>query len=78
MGEHAWTLPTPAPSHPTHPPHAPAGTTFCHLFVMQQGMVPQPPSGEYVPRVFGFKIHDPTRRGRREAGQIADKDKAAQ
>eukprot|EP00326_Haptolina_ericina_P025222 CAMPEP_0181198896 /NCGR_PEP_ID=MMETSP1096-20121128/16879_1 /TAXON_ID=156174 ORGANISM="Chrysochromulina ericina, Strain CCMP281" /NCGR_SAMPLE_ID=MMETSP1096 /ASSEMBLY_ACC=CAM_ASM_000453 /LENGTH=227 /DNA_ID=CAMNT_0023289025 /DNA_START=86 /DNA_END=769 /DNA_ORIENTATION=+ len=34
------------------------GTTFCHLFMQTyREMVPLPPTGSYVPRIFGFKIH---------------------
>ncbi|KAK4260308.1 hypothetical protein QN277_003445 [Acacia crassicarpa] len=36
------------------------GTTFPHLFLMTYGhLKPQKPSQNYVPRVFGFKIHKP-------------------
>ncbi|CAN4125989.1 unnamed protein product [Withania somnifera] len=34
------------------------GTTFSHLFLMTYGhLKPQKPSQNYVPRVFGFKLH---------------------
>ncbi|KAL1520893.1 hypothetical protein AB1Y20_022454 [Prymnesium parvum] len=34
------------------------GTTFCHLFMQTyRDLIPQPPSDNYVPRIFGFKIH---------------------
>ena len=37
------------------------GTTFCHLFMQSYWeMNPAPPSGLYVPRIFGFKIHRPS------------------
>ncbi|CAL9137580.1 unnamed protein product [Musa acuminata var. zebrina] len=36
------------------------GTTFPHLFLMTYGhLKPQKPSQQYVPRVFGFKVHKP-------------------
>jgi casein kinase II subunit beta len=36
------------------------GTTFPHLFLMTYGQLkPQKPSQNYVPRVFGFKLHKP-------------------
>ncbi|KAK3000221.1 hypothetical protein RJ639_023840 [Escallonia herrerae] len=36
------------------------GTTFPHLFLMTYGhLMPQPASHNYVPRVFGFKVHKP-------------------
>ncbi|KAF8776215.1 hypothetical protein HU200_003751 [Digitaria exilis] len=36
------------------------GTTFPHLFLMTYPhLKPQKPSQQYVPRVFGFKIHKP-------------------
>ncbi|MQL75205.1 hypothetical protein Taro_007569 [Colocasia esculenta] len=36
------------------------GTTFPHLFLMTYGhLKPQKPSQNYVPRIFGFKIHKP-------------------
>ncbi|KAK3141912.1 hypothetical protein QOZ80_4BG0339790 [Eleusine coracana subsp. coracana] len=36
------------------------GTTFSHLFLMTYPhLKPQKPSQQYVPRVFGFKIHKP-------------------
>ncbi|TVU15013.1 hypothetical protein EJB05_38511 [Eragrostis curvula] len=36
------------------------GTTFPHLFLMTHPhLKPQKPSQQYVPRVFGFKIHKP-------------------
>ncbi|KAK8693381.1 hypothetical protein V6N13_070965 [Hibiscus sabdariffa] len=36
------------------------GTTFPHLFLMTYGhLKPQKPTQNYVPRVFGFKIHKP-------------------
>lgn len=36
------------------------GTTFPHLFLMTYGhLKPQKPVQNYVPRVFGFKIHKP-------------------
>lgn len=36
------------------------GTTFCHLFMQSYWeMNPSPPTGLYVPRIFGFKIHRP-------------------
>ncbi|KAL6905355.1 hypothetical protein ACP4OV_002956 [Aristida adscensionis] len=34
------------------------GTTFPHLFLMTYPhLKPQKPSQQYVPRVFGFKLH---------------------
>lgn len=34
------------------------GTTFPHLFLMTYGhLKPQKPTQNFVPRVFGFKIH---------------------
>lgn len=36
------------------------GTTFPHLFLMTYPhLKPQKPSQQYIPRVFGFKIHKP-------------------
>ncbi|XP_049933426.1 putative casein kinase II subunit beta-4 isoform X3 [Nymphaea colorata] len=36
------------------------GTTFPHLFLMTHGnLKPPKPSRNYVPRIFGFKIHKP-------------------
>ncbi|XP_061343978.1 casein kinase II subunit beta-1-like isoform X2 [Gastrolobium bilobum] len=36
------------------------GATFPHLFLMTYGQLkPQKPSQNYVPRVFGFKLHKP-------------------
>ncbi|XP_047955389.1 casein kinase II subunit beta-1-like isoform X1 [Salvia hispanica] len=36
------------------------GTTFPHLFLMTYGhLKPQKPTQNYVPRVFGFKMHKP-------------------
>ncbi|KAE9606863.1 hypothetical protein Lal_00026051 [Lupinus albus] len=36
------------------------GSTFPHLFLMTYGQLrPQKPSQNYVPRVFGFKLHKP-------------------
>ncbi|PPD74955.1 hypothetical protein GOBAR_DD28117 [Gossypium barbadense] len=36
------------------------GTTFPHLFLMTYGhLKPQKPTQNYIPRVFGFKIHKP-------------------
>lgn len=36
------------------------GTTFPHLFLMTYGhLKPQKPTQNYVPRVFGFKLHKP-------------------
>lgn len=36
------------------------GTTFPHLFLMTYShLKPQKPSQQYVPRVFGFKLHKP-------------------
>ncbi|RDX63545.1 Casein kinase II subunit beta-1 [Mucuna pruriens] len=36
------------------------GTTFPHLFLMTYGQLkPQKPTQNYVPRVFGFKLHKP-------------------
>ncbi|KAK5783353.1 hypothetical protein F383_05223 [Gossypium arboreum] len=36
------------------------GTTFPHLFLMTYGhLMPQKPTQNYIPRVFGFKIHKP-------------------
>ncbi|KAK8480220.1 hypothetical protein V6N13_046405, partial [Hibiscus sabdariffa] len=36
------------------------GTTFPHLFLMTYGhLKPQKPTQNYVPRVFGFKVHKP-------------------
>ena len=36
------------------------GTTFHHLFLMTyERSVPLPPTQSYVPRIFGFKIHNP-------------------
>ncbi|OIW10861.1 hypothetical protein TanjilG_27807 [Lupinus angustifolius] len=36
------------------------GTTFPHLFLMTHGQLkPQKPSQNYVPRVFGYKLHKP-------------------
>ncbi|KAG6474861.1 hypothetical protein ZIOFF_064076 [Zingiber officinale] len=36
------------------------GTTFPHLFLMTYGhLKPQKPSQQYIPRVFGFKLHKP-------------------
>ncbi|KAE9613119.1 hypothetical protein Lal_00027796 [Lupinus albus] len=36
------------------------GTTFPHLFLMTYGQLkPQKPSQNYVPRVFGYKLHKP-------------------
>jgi len=34
------------------------GTTFCHLFLMTfPNLVPDPVQRDYVPRVFGFRVH---------------------
>lgn len=35
------------------------GTTFPHLFLMTYNQKLQKPSLQYVPRVFGFKLHKP-------------------
>ncbi|XP_076881411.1 casein kinase II subunit beta-1-like [Bidens hawaiensis] len=36
------------------------GSTFPHLFLMTYGhLKPQKPSQDYIPRVFGFKVHKP-------------------
>ncbi|TYH42781.1 hypothetical protein ES332_D11G085600v1 [Gossypium tomentosum] len=36
------------------------GTTFPHLFLMTyEHLMPQKPAQNYIPRVFGFKIHKP-------------------
>ncbi|KAJ4896254.1 Casein kinase II subunit beta-3 [Raphanus sativus] len=36
------------------------GTTFPHLFLMTNGnLKPQKPTQNYVPRIFGFKVHKP-------------------
>jgi casein kinase II subunit beta len=35
------------------------GTTFPHLFLMAYGnMKPQKPAQNYVPKIFGFKVHN--------------------
>uniref|UniRef100_A0ACD5ZKE6 Uncharacterized protein n=1 Tax=Avena sativa TaxID=4498 RepID=A0ACD5ZKE6_AVESA len=37
------------------------GTTFAHLFMMAHSQLkPQKPSQQYVPRIFGFKVHKKT------------------
>ena len=36
------------------------GTTFAHLFFMTfRDLVPAPPPNPYVPRIFGYRIHQP-------------------
>ncbi|XP_010469209.1 PREDICTED: casein kinase II subunit beta-3-like [Camelina sativa] len=36
------------------------GTTFPHLFLMTYGnLKPQKPTQNYVPKIFGFKVHKP-------------------
>jgi casein kinase II subunit beta len=38
------------------------GTSFAHVFMMQYGEAhPTAPRGEYVPRVYGFRVHRPDR-----------------
>lgn len=35
------------------------GTTFPHLFLMAYGnLKPQKPTQSYVPKIFGFKVHN--------------------
>jgi casein kinase II subunit beta len=50
------------------------GTTFPHLFLMTYGYLkPQKCTVTYVPRIFGFKIHNPNA-GAAKAEPVALKD----
>uniref|UniRef100_A0A453JBR2 Casein kinase II subunit beta n=1 Tax=Aegilops tauschii subsp. strangulata TaxID=200361 RepID=A0A453JBR2_AEGTS len=46
---------------PTDTDGAYFGTTFPHIFMMTHSQLkPQKPAQQYVPRIFGFKVHKKT------------------